>query len=107
MKKGYIQNFQYILGNSAEENWEILDLSQEYHILFHLQSFPSCYLILNCDNPNLEIIKKCAEICLENTKYKNLKNVYVDYTKIKNVKKGDKIGELIYTSNRQVKNIRL
>jgi predicted ribosome quality control (RQC) complex YloA/Tae2 family protein len=102
------ENLQCAIGKNAVENWQLLDDSKPEHIFFHLASFPSCYVILKCDSdPGVDIIKECAVLCKENTKYKNLKDVKVDYTTCNNVKKGDKVGEVYYSSNRKVNQIKI
>ena len=96
------------IGGNAIENWELLEKAKENNLLFHLTSFPSCYVIyesVNEDDISLEIIRECAILCKNNTKYRNLKNIKVDYTTCSNVIKGDKIGEIIYKKNKKVKKI--
>jgi predicted ribosome quality control (RQC) complex YloA/Tae2 family protein len=102
------ENLQCAIGKNASENWQLLDESKPQHIFFHLASFPSCYVILKCDSaPDGDIIKECARLCKENTKYKNLNDVKVDYTTCNNVKKGDKVGEVYFCSNRKVNQIKI
>jgi predicted ribosome quality control (RQC) complex YloA/Tae2 family protein len=108
MKSIEIQGILCKIGCNAIENWELLEKSNENNLLFHLTSFPSCYVIcesMNGDNINLEIIRQCAILCKNNTKYRNLKNIKVDYTTCNNIIKGDKIGEIIYKKNKKVKKI--
>lgn len=108
MKIEIINDLECKIGNNAQENWKLLDDSLPKNLFLHLSSFPSCYVIYNCENfPAIDIIKQLAEICKNNTKFKNLKNIKVDYTLCGNVIKGDKVGEIIYKSNRQVKQIKL
>ena len=103
-------NYQCFVGSNAKENWQLLDDSKPTDILFHLHSFSSCYVILKNDNdefPEIDIIKESAIICKTNTKYKNLKDIKVDYTFCKNIEKGEKVGELIYKSNKKVLSYKL
>lgn len=98
-------DYQCFVGSNAKENWKLLEDSKSTDILFHLHSFPSCYVILKNDKdefPEIDIIKEAAIICKTNTKYKNLKDIKVDYTFCKNIEKGEKVGELIYKSNKKV-----
>jgi predicted ribosome quality control (RQC) complex YloA/Tae2 family protein len=98
----------YILGQNAQDNWDILDKAEGTDYFFHLTSFPSCYVIFKClDIPTNENIIKAAQICKENTKYRNLKNLRVDYCPCSNIKKGENIGEVIFHSLRKVKNIKI
>lgn len=107
MKNFILENSekQCFVGANAKENWKLLEESNPTDILFHLHSFPSCYVILKNDNneiPEMDIIKQTAIICRQNTKYKNLKDIKVDYTFCKNVEKGEVVGELVYKSNKKV-----
>jgi hypothetical protein len=118
------ENWLCIIGKNRKENWKILeDTQKEINkelkeettnnvFFFHLSSFPSCFVILKSkekisDHPGIEIIKKASLICLENTKYKNLNNIYVDYTNISNVKKTENVGEIEYISLRKVFKIKV
>jgi predicted ribosome quality control (RQC) complex YloA/Tae2 family protein len=108
MKSIEIQGILCKIGGNAIENWELLEKANENNLLFHLTSFPSCYVIyesVNGDDINFEIIRECAILCKNNTKYRNLKNIKVDYTTCNNIIKGDKIGEIIYKKNKKVKKI--
>ena len=99
--KGYIIRS----GRTAKENWKLLESSSSHHYFFHLSSFPSGYVILEHDLEEVpeRIIIECAEICKAGTKYRNLKNLKVDYCQCSNVVKGDIVGEAIFKSNRKVK----
>ena len=107
MKNFILENsdYQCFVGTNAKENWKLLEESNPTDILFHLHSFPSCYVILkNVINefPEMDIIKQLAVICKTNTKYKNLKDIKVDYTFCRNIEKGENVGEMIYKSNNKV-----
>ncbi len=45
-----IINELYILGENAQDNWNILELTKPNHYFFHLASFPSPYVILTCED---------------------------------------------------------
>ena len=110
MKFVIIKNSTYNIGSSAKENWELLDNSKPTDIFFHLKSFPSCYVILenSVDTyPSEDLIMEGSILCKNNTKYRNMKNLKVDYTFCGNVVKGDIIGQVYYKSNRKVLNIKL
>jgi predicted ribosome quality control (RQC) complex YloA/Tae2 family protein len=92
------------IGKNAQENWELLDTDENY-IWMHLNSYPSCHLIIECDNPSNEMLYLCALHCKENTKYKKLKNLKICYTTIGNLIKGKEVGSVIFKSKRKVKYI--
>jgi predicted ribosome quality control (RQC) complex YloA/Tae2 family protein len=106
MKEIIYNNTKIKVGSNSGENWKILDESSENNIFLHLKSFPSCYVIIECEeDPPIETITEAAKICKSNTKYKNIKNIKVDYTLCKNVLKGSVTGEIFYKSNRKVSTI--
>jgi len=59
------------------------------HLCFHLNSFPSPYVVVRSIDPGAEVIAEAAKICKSNSKYKHLKNMKVLYTKISNIKLND------------------
>jgi predicted ribosome quality control (RQC) complex YloA/Tae2 family protein len=102
------EELEIIMGKSADENWKIIDDSNENDIWFHLDDFPSCHVILKTKGKDLKELNKqtfihCASICKENSKYCNMKNISVIYTKIKNVKKADTVGSVTTTSTKKLK----
>jgi predicted ribosome quality control (RQC) complex YloA/Tae2 family protein len=101
-------SYKCIVGENAKENWKLLENATSTDILFHLADFPSCYVVLETsEDVSSVIIAQCARICLEHTKYRNVKGIYVDYTVVSNTKKGKAVGEVIYKNLRKVKQIRL
>ncbi len=112
MKVYNIQTYVCRVGENAKDNWDLLSESKGNYLFFHLRSFSSCYLILECDYKNLynipnDIIIKAAELCKSKTKYKNMRDIKVDYTFCNNVKRGEAIGEVVYKSNKQVKCVKI
>jgi predicted ribosome quality control (RQC) complex YloA/Tae2 family protein len=102
------EELDIIMGKSAEENWKIIDDSNENDIWFHLDDFPSAHVILKTKDRDMKELNKqtlihCASICKENSKYSNMKNISVIYTKIKNVKKADSVGSVTTSSTKILK----
>jgi hypothetical protein len=95
------------IGKSAKENWELIDQSDGDWTWVHLQSFPSCHVIIECKNPSQHIIKHAGYLCKMNTKYKNVPNIKISYCLVKNLNKGEKTGEVYFKSNRQVKEFKI
>lgn len=100
-------NVLYTLGETAVENWRILDEADPDHYFFHLSSFPSGYCSVHTDELTPEIIENAALFCKNGTKYRTLKNIYVDYCKYSNLIKGTKPGEAIFKSKRKVQRIKV
>lgn len=95
-----------LVGESAQENWDLLERAKKQGWFFHLTDFPSPYVVLESGKvePNAHIKLRCAEICVEHSKYKNSGKVKVDVTPCGNVKldKKDAIGECDYKNEGKV-----
>jgi len=108
MKEVLIDTYTCLIGKNATENWRILQEAHPNHLFFHLTSFPSCYVILQTEEKvDSAILTRCARVCLENTKLRNAKNIYVDFTPVHNVQKGEQLGEIYYLSSRKVGQIKV
>lgn len=111
MKVEIFNNVKYYIGRSAKENWQLLDDSKkinEHFIWFHLNSFASPYVIMyttidelkyecSSDVSSVSInqyIEYGARLCHQYSKYKFLKDIKVIYIPVKNLCKGDKLGEV-------------
>ena len=96
------------IGENAKENWKLLEKANDNDIFFHLSSFPSCYVILKYNEEIDEIVLyKVAQLCKNKTKYRNLKNLKIDYCSCSNLYKGEKVGQVYFHKKRQVKQIKL
>jgi len=89
------------IGSNAKENWTLVDSDDNYTWL-HLNSYPSCHVVIETDDPTQEEIIFAAQLCKENTKYRNLGNLKICYTTCGNVKKGTETGSVVYKSKRKV-----
>jgi predicted ribosome quality control (RQC) complex YloA/Tae2 family protein len=107
MKQFIFKNINIFLGENKEENWNLLETSNENDFFVHLNSFPSGHVKIETEMFNQEIIRHAGEICKQNSKYKILKNLKICYCKYSNVFKGKKMGEVVFKSNRQIKTIKL
>ncbi len=102
-------NMVYRIGENAIDNWNLLEQVSGDDIFFHLSKLPSCYVIMETGGKclSIDMYETGAYMCRGYTKYKNLRNIVVDYCKCSNVEKGENVGEVIYKSRRQVKRIKL
>lgn len=105
MKNILYNNKQIIIGQNSKENWNILDEYSSNAYWFHLKSFSSCFVIVNSEDIDNDIIKYAADLCKQNTKYKNVPNIKVSYTNTSNIKKADVEGSVYFKSNKKVKEI--
>jgi|TARA_B100001059_G_scaffold196625_2_gene201705 predicted ribosome quality control (RQC) complex YloA/Tae2 family protein len=104
MKEVVLNDTIIKVGANADENWMLVDSNKEYTWL-HLNSFPSCHVVIESVEPTQEEIMFAAQLCKQNTKYRNLRNLKICYTTCGNLKKGVKAGSVIYNSKRKVKYI--
>jgi predicted ribosome quality control (RQC) complex YloA/Tae2 family protein len=104
--------FTYWIGESAQDNWDIIDKADPNDIWFHLADHPSAHVILRM--PEKMTLKKmskqtlihCAVQCKLHSKFSNIstKNkMKVIYTEIKNVSKADKPGAVYTKKENDVK----
>jgi len=108
MKTFIFDNFVCKLGQNANENWSLLDNAREHYIFLHLTSFPSGYVIIEYEKEHtFFMIYTAAQICKDNSKYKYLNDLKVDWCRCDNLQKSDKIGEVYFKSNRLVKQIKV
>ena len=112
MKTTEYENIVFCVGETAKENWELLDrLRQENpdYVWFHLNSFPSPYVIMKTTlielSSNEKLLQDCllyaATLCKQNTRYRHLNDIKVCYTTLKKLKQGNKVGEVIISGKRQ------
>ena len=113
MKEYDYKNIKFYCGQTAIENWALLDKStviNENYIWFHLNSFASPYVIMYSTldelkniygkHKILEILNYGATICKENSKYKFLGDLKIMYTSLKKIQKGNKVGEVIISGKK-------
>lgn len=109
MREIIIQNITIKIGENAKENTELISFLKninENYIWFHLSSFPSPHIIAETSDISTELIVECAKLCKKYSKYKNMKNLYIDYTTLKNIKITSIFGKIEFVKNK-LKKIKL
>ena len=94
------------VGESAQENWDLIDSSKQNDLWFHVENNPSCHVVLSAESgktPHKSVINYCAALCKDGSKLKNNKNVNIIFTERKNVKKADTTGSVTTKNTRNVK----
>ena len=77
-----IMTDKIVIGTNAKDNWLLIDpYANEKFTWVHLKSFPSPHVMIVDENPSKELIVMTAQVCKENSKYKNLKHVKVSTPK--------------------------
>jgi predicted ribosome quality control (RQC) complex YloA/Tae2 family protein len=87
-----------IVGKNAADNWNIIKQSHPEFWWFHLNKYPSAHVILQdkCVKPQKSLLIKCAKLCKENSKLRDSnQKISVIYSKIKNVRLGKNVGEVV------------
>lgn len=85
-----IQGFElsYHIGQNAAENFEIIDNSEEHDLWFHIESAPSCHVVVSLENHKYDkkqlhkIAVQGAILCKQYSRYKSDKNICVVYCRI-------------------------
>jgi len=94
-----------VIGSNARENWDIIKDSDLSHIWFHLNSFPSPHVIIRSSDPSDDQVIEAAYLCKSRSKYKNLNNIKVVYTRIANLELAEEVGSVNIISKRKCKYI--
>jgi predicted ribosome quality control (RQC) complex YloA/Tae2 family protein len=86
-----------VVGQSAKENWKLIDDAYQNDIWFHLEDVSSPHAIIvvpdKCEISN-KTITYAAVLCKSHSKHKSLHRTTLIYTEIKNVSKGKAIGSV-------------
>ena len=100
----------YYIGRDKEDNFHILDLASPNDIWIHTSENSSSHVIISIPNDikfskkQLRIIlKKGMAFCKQYTnKVHDKKNVEFIYTKVKNVVKTEKLGEVMISNEKKI-----
>ncbi len=96
------------IGNNAQENDDLIKISSQNDVWFHLSNLPSCHVVIQQSKKHKvtkEMILYCAELVKLNTKYKNYNRLQVDYTEIKNITRTKTPGTVTFKSRNRVNTI--
>ncbi len=103
-------NVLFKIGCSAQENFDLIDSSNENDLWFHVQGKPSCHIVASIHDISkeidrkkvLSIVKQGAVLCKKHSKYANEKDLPIVYTQIKNLEKTDVVGSVIVTNEKTI-----
>ena len=96
-------DISFLVGTSAQDNFDIIDISHPDDVWFHVKDKSSCHVVAKISGVIEKIdkkmrrliIKQGALLCKMESKYKSVKNLEIIYTKLKNVKKTATVGSVI------------
>lgn len=89
-------SIKIFFGKNAQQN-ELITFKKAKpdYIFFHIKDYHGSHVVIEQDNPNNEVMLVASEMCLI---LSNKENGDVQFTRIKNVKKGKKIGQVTLSS---------
>ena len=101
---------RFYIGRNKEDNFNIIDLASPNDIWIHAFQIASAHIIISIPNDSKfskkqlrTIIKKGVEFCKQYTnKIHNKTKVEFIYTKVKNIVKTEKIGEVNISSEKKI-----
>ncbi|MBR3152797.1 MAG: NFACT family protein [Clostridia bacterium] len=107
IEKLNINNFDVYVGkNNKQNDYLTLHFAKKEDIWFHVQDAHGSHVILktNGQTPDEDTLYKCAVLAKQNSKANLSKNVSIDYTQIKYVKKhpNKKLGMVHYTDYKTI-----
>ncbi len=92
---------EFKIGQSAQDNFDIIDESNPNDLWFHLYGESSCHVIATINTEikldkkqKRQIITQGALLCKQNSRHKSSKDVNIIYTEIKNIEKTEIIGSV-------------
>jgi predicted ribosome quality control (RQC) complex YloA/Tae2 family protein len=104
------QEYTILIGQSREENAELVNTSDTQNIWFHVANAPSSHVILKttCKIKEipLQVIKRCACLCKTHSKSKSTQKCDIIYTQIENVESTQVIGQ-VNTDSSKLKFIKI
>ncbi|MBP3464144.1 MAG: NFACT family protein [Clostridia bacterium] len=107
LNKIVINNFDVYIGkNNKQNDYLTLHFADKSDLWFHAQGFHGAHVILktNGKNPDEDTLFKCAQLAKQNCKASLERNISVDYTYIKFVKRhpNGKTGMVNYTNYKTI-----
>jgi len=103
------ETFSFQVGSNAQDNFTIIDESNNHDLWFHIEKESSCHVICSMpeethfDKKQLRyIIKQGALICKQYSRFKSMPKIDVIYTTIANITKTDTIGRVIVENGKTI-----
>jgi hypothetical protein len=94
MKTYVNKGIEYVLGESAYDNWRIIGIADPDSTWVHLSNYASCHVIIGIDKIEQEELEYARELILSKMK-KAPRTAKIIYSKVKDIKRGSKVGEVI------------
>jgi predicted ribosome quality control (RQC) complex YloA/Tae2 family protein len=92
------QEYTIHIGQSREENTELVNTSDPENIWFHVANAPSSHVVLKTTckvkEVPLQVIKRCACLCKSHSKSKSVPKCDIIYTQIENIESTEIVGQV-------------
>jgi predicted ribosome quality control (RQC) complex YloA/Tae2 family protein len=99
------QKTQFIVGETAADNWAIIKAAAKDYYWVHLDKYPSAHVIIEIDvEPTQEELAFAAQLIRDATPKAPLKATAI-WTQVSNLRLGSKPGEVHFKNNAMVHNI--
>jgi predicted ribosome quality control (RQC) complex YloA/Tae2 family protein len=99
-------DYEIFIGRNKEENWDLIDVSQQTDIWFHVANAPSSHIFLKTEesvnNIPKQVIKRCACLCKSYSSSASVKKCEIIYTTVSNIQKGEHVGEVIAQNTKKI-----
>lgn len=94
----------YIGKNNKQNDYIISKLAKDEDLWFHTKDCAGSHVLLKCENPNNELILKCAKIAKEHSSAPNSSKIGIIYTKRKYLRKPPKanLGYVTYKNEKEI-----
>lgn len=104
------ETITYTIGTNAQENFDIIDASNESDLWFHVNNMPSCHVVASIPDAQkynhqeiFYIAKQGACICKQYSKYASQKKLPIIYSKISDITKSQtQIGAVTTNANAKI-----
>jgi hypothetical protein len=104
------ETITYTIGTNAQENFDIIDASEETDLWFHVDNLPSCHVVASIPSPEkynhkeiAYIAKQGACICKQYSKYASHKKLPIIYSKIIDITKSQtQVGTVMTNGNAKI-----
>lgn len=101
---------EYLIGKSAQDNFDCIDIGSPNDIWFHIKDVPSCHVIARISQQPSDLDKKMKQsivkhgalLCKQNSKYKSTTNLEIIYTKLSNITKSHPVGSVIAENTKTI-----
>jgi predicted ribosome quality control (RQC) complex YloA/Tae2 family protein len=97
MKTVVFEGIQFVLGQSATENWAILAVAERNFTWAHLADYASAHVIIETDEPTARDLEYARQLILAQTK-KAPAHAKLITAPVHSVKRGSKVGEVLLKS---------